>query len=328
MSSTTPVAVQQLAYVLLTSGDVEGWQRLAAAIGLQQAGPAGEDGGIDLRLDDRPSRIRIVPGVVPGHIAGWEVASHADFVAMTERLHAVGVDVVPAPELALDRGMTAVATFVDPLGLHGELCWGPLPVIRSPFVSPTQTRFRTGLMGFGHLTHSVPDLAAARRFYCDVLGMRISDQGIIGGPIAFLRCNPRHHTMAFLERRADDAPSLRHLMLEVDTLDDLGLVRDRLLSAGATVTRDLGRHPTDGVVSIYVSTPDGFDLEVGWGSFVVDEQTWDAVRAARTTRPWGHRPPLTAIEVAAGIGVDPAAARRDPARPALTPVPRSAAQGT
>ena len=326
MSFAPPVAVRQLAYVLLTSCDVESWRAMAAVIGLQEAGPVRDDGGIDLRLDDRPLRIRILPGSVPGHVAGWEVAGHAEFVAMTERLDAVGIEVVPAPELAADRGMTAVATFVDPLGLQGELCWGPLPVIRNPFVSPTQTRFRTGLMGFGHLTHSVPDLASAREFYCDVLGMRISDQGIIGGPIEFLRCNPRHHTMAFLERAELERPSLRHLMIEVDTLDELGLVRDRLLASGCRVSRDFGRHPTDGVVSIYLHTPDGFELEVGWGSFVVEDDTWDEVRAARTTRPWGHQPPLT--EAATANGAGSSAARREQMRPALTPVPNSAAQGT
>ncbi len=325
MSSSSP-GVAQLAYVLLTSGDVEGWRQLGAAIGMQEGGSVRADGGTDLRLDERSSRIGVVPGQVPAHVAGWELAGRADFEAMTERLRALGLDVVSTPEVALDRGMTEVAAFTDPLGLRSELCWGPRPVIRSPFVSPTQTRFRTGLMGFGHLTHTVPDLAAARAFYCDVFGMRISDQGIIGGPIDFLRCNQRHHTLAFLERPGLERPALRHLMIEVDTLDELGLVRDRLLGAGCSLTRDFGRHPTDGVVSIYVQTPDDFELEIGWGSFEVDESTWDAARAARTTRPWGHQPPLT--EAATANGAGSSAARREQMRPALTPVPSSAAQGT
>jgi len=54
----------------------------------------------------------------------------------------------------------------------------------------------------------VPDPQASVRFYCDVLGFRVS--GWIGDFFAFLRCKLDHHTLNFF-RRADAPRGLHHV---------------------------------------------------------------------------------------------------------------------
>lgn len=300
-SATTPerkdvavdrASIDQLAYIRLSSPDIEGWAHLAHAVGMQV--DVRGDGGVNLRLDDRSARVSIEPGRSSEVLAlGWEVETPEQFSRVADQVGGAGVEVRNSPELAIQRGVCDVACFADPFGIQHELSWGPQPVIRSPFRSPTQTSFRTGTMGLGHATYSVPNFETAYSFYCGALGMRASDLATIGGnTIGFLRCNPRHHSLAVMQRTGTTTGVLRHIMVEVTTLDELGAVRDRCLDAQVPMSRDFGRHPTDGVVSIYLKTPDGFEFEIGWDSYEVDEATWHTQRANRLTRPWGHRTPL------------------------------------
>nr|WP_241032069.1 VOC family protein [Rhodococcus pseudokoreensis] len=63
-----------------------------------------------------------------------------------------------------------------------------------------------------------------------------------GNRVAMVRCNPRHHSLAFAEVTSA-RPRVLHFAVEVDHLDALGAIRDRLLDEGFPISRDLGRHP-------------------------------------------------------------------------------------
>jgi len=56
---------------------------------------------------------------------------------------------------------------------------------------------------------------------------------------------------------------------------------------GATVSGSLGRHANDQMVSFYVRTPGGFDIEYGTGGLRVDDTTW-VTRETTTISLWGH----------------------------------------
>lgn len=78
-------------------------------------------------------------------------------------------------------------------------------------------------------------------------------------------------------------------MSDLQSLDDLGSVRDRLLDDGISLSRDLGSHPLDGVVSLYVATPEGFEFELACGTRFLSEEDWESQKFERRGRPWGHR---------------------------------------
>jgi hypothetical protein len=84
-----------------------------------------------------------------------------------------------------------------------------------------------------------------------------------------------------------------HFMLEVNSIDDVGAALDLASKAGVPVVSTLGRHSNDQMMSFYMSTPSGFEVEYGWGGRLVDDATWQVQRHDRGTL-WGHKVQLDA----------------------------------
>jgi len=152
----------------------------------------------------------------------------------------------------------------------------------------------TGEQGLGHVVLATKDMAAARRFYQDLLGFRLSDvihmqpTPQFGFDMEFFHCNPRHHTLALMP--VPMPRRLHHFMVQVPTLDAVGFALERATAAGAPITASLGRHTNDQMVSFYSRTPAGFEVEFGQGAIEVDDATW---RVSRHDKPssWGHKRP-------------------------------------
>jgi 3,4-dihydroxy-9,10-secoandrosta-1,3,5(10)-triene-9,17-dione 4,5-dioxygenase len=85
----------------------------------------------------------------------------------------------------------------------------------------------------------------------------------------------------------DPAADIVHLMIEVGTLDDVGRALDRCIRRKATISSTLGRHANDQMVSFYVQTPSGFDIEYGTDGLQVDDETW-VTRESTAVSLWGH----------------------------------------
>lgn len=77
-------------------------------------------------------------------------------------------------------------------------------------------------------------------------------------------------------------------MLQVQSIDDLGVAYDLCQDHGVPINRGLGRHTNDHMVSFYVRTPSGFEVEYGWGARTVDDRTWQ-VQMHHSGSIWGHR---------------------------------------
>jgi 3,4-dihydroxy-9,10-secoandrosta-1,3,5(10)-triene-9,17-dione 4,5-dioxygenase len=75
---------------------------------------------------------------------------------------------------------------------------------------------------------------------------------------------------------------------EVATLDDVGRALERCTRRGAPVSASLGRHANDLMVSFYVRTPGGCDIEYGTDGRFVDDATWVS-RETTAVSLWGHR---------------------------------------
>jgi 3,4-dihydroxy-9,10-secoandrosta-1,3,5(10)-triene-9,17-dione 4,5-dioxygenase len=164
-------------------------------------------------------------------------------------------------------------------------------------VSPYGHRFVTEEQGLGHVVLSTHDDEAALGFYRDVLGFRLRDSmrlppQLVGrpadGPPAWLRffgCNPRHHSLAFLPMPTPSG--IVHLMVEVENADDVGLCLDRALRRKVPMSATLGRHVNDLMMSFYMKTPGGFDVEFGCEGRTVDDERWIA-RESTAVSLWGH----------------------------------------
>ena len=132
------------------------------------------------------------------------------------------------------------------------------------------------------------------QFYRDVLGMRISDYVHVVRPtgqklyLVFFHCNPRHHTIAFYGM-PNAQKRLNHFMLQTRALDDVGSTFYLCQDQNVPINRGLGRHTNDHMLSFYMRSPSGFEIEYGWGGREVDDSTWQ-VQHHLSGSMWGHRP--------------------------------------
>ena len=168
---------------------------------------------------------------------------------------------------------------------HVHKHFGDLPV-----VDGFSSEFKTGELGSGHALMFVDDAEACLAFYRGVLGFKRSDWLNIGPGMSghFLRCTPRHHSVAFIQ--VGPFAALNHIMVEMTSLDAVGAALDRANRAGLKITRSLGRHLNDKTVSFYMQSPAGWEVEVGWDAVIVDDTTW-CDREAAGEEIWGHQGP-------------------------------------
>jgi len=303
--------ISSLGYLRIESADVGAWREFGLKILGMTEGSAPKGGGPEpnalyLRVDDFPARLVIVPGSADRLLAsGWEVRDAQALAAVGRALSEVGVPGKDGTddELAARR-VGAMLAADDPAGHHLEFFCGAALDPR-PSVSPYGTRFVAGDLGLGHVVLPVPaGDEAALGFYTEVLGFRLRDSmrmpaeyvkggGEVGGgqpgdpPVwfRFLGCNARHHSLALAPVPAE--AGLVHLMIETAALDDVGRALDRCARRGAPVSGSLGRHANDLMVSFYVRTPGGFDVEYGTDGRLVDDATWIS-RESTAVSLWGH----------------------------------------
>jgi len=250
--------------------------------------------GARLRLDDRVWRFSVEEGQANDvTYVGFDVPDLETLRQLGERLESLGHTVEEgSDELVEDRGVTRLLTVTDPDGLPVELAYGPRSSAGRPYVSPIGARFVTGKLGVGHVVLSTKDLPGCLRFYCEGLGFRVTDFADIPADtgevrqVTFLRCNPRHHSLALVP--ADLPRRLRHIMVELASVDDVGRLYDRALEAGAVV-RGIGRHTNDGMLSFYAHAPGDIEIEIGCEGRLIDDNEWTISRYGGRPSSWGHQ---------------------------------------
>ncbi len=288
------MTVRSLGYVGFSVKDPEAWSAFATGVLGLMPGDAAR-GAQRFRLDDLAWRIAVEQGEADDlAYLGFEVAGPAVLEAMRARLADAGLIVGNGdPELLAARGVLGLVSCRDPDGLTVEIYYGPTVRTETPFVSPAAVGgFVTGEQGLGHVVLSTRDMAAARTFYQDVLGFRLSDiirmqpSPRMSFDMEFFHCNPRHHTLALIP--VPMPKRLHHFMIQVPTLDGVGFALERAEAAGTTITATLGKHTNDHMISFYARTPANFEVEFGYGALDVDEATW---RVSRHDKPssWGHK---------------------------------------
>ena len=288
------IEIRGLSYFVAQVENLSHWQRYAEDVLGMQVGPA-PAGGLYVKMDERPFRMLIVEGSEARYVAsGWELASEQAFNAALAHLDAQGVEWQAGSADEIDqRGVQALVAVVDPSGNRHELSWGHRSDCQ-PFVSPQGVpRFITGDMGLGHTVLPAPDFDATLAFARDVLGFSLSDifnfRPDPSAPpirIHFLHCaNARHHSLALAEYPVPSG--CVHVMVEVDSMTEVGRAHDRHQAQGVQLSATLGQHLNDRMTSFYMKTPSGFDLEYGFGGLQVDWAEHSAFEFTRVSI-WGH----------------------------------------
>lgn len=291
------IDIKSMGYVRVASTDLEQWRHFGSKVlGLAEGrGPDGEN--LYFRIDEVSARLVVFPSDVDRlEATGWEVADHRALQEAREHLQKAGVGFeAGTPEELAERRVQELVRFQDPWDNVFELFHG-ITYESRPVVTPYAAKFVTADQGMGHIVVPVTDDVEALRFYTEVLGFRLRDSMSMPGEfvgkepgskvwLRFLGVNPRHHSLAFLPM--PNPSRCVHIMLEVDALDDVGRALERVKKHKAPLSATLGRHMNDEMVSFYVKSPGGFDVEFGTEGLKVDDSRWVA-RESTAVSYWGH----------------------------------------
>lgn len=200
---------------------------------------------------------------------GFDVGGPQQLVEWETKLTAEGIDWRRSTsEERVERHVTDFIEFKDPDGHNLALSYG-FEVGKDP-VHYTRD---VSVLRLGHVLLTVKDTQRSHDFYTGVLGFRLSDWVIVDDNIrlCFLRCNARHHSMAFAPCMPGKPPRLQHVMLEVESLDDVMRSYHFMRIHKAPIGMGPGRHPNCHTIHVYVQTPGGFAVEFGWGHRRLDD---------------------------------------------------------
>lgn len=141
-----------------------------------------------------------------------------------------------------------------------------------------------------HLVVGTPDEPAARRFFTDVIGFKVSDE--IAGLATFLRCSTDHHNLLV---QSAPVTFLHHIAWLVDDLDEVGRGAAAMLAADpARHVWGPGRHWLGSNFFWYLRDPSGgFAEYTSDFDVIVDDEGWrpEVVADWRALYAWGPPPP-------------------------------------
>jgi len=198
-----------------------------------------------------------------------QVAPGSDLGEIASRLKKAGIKSERRSDIT--PGIAEALTFKDPKGTTLE--------IFSDFDFAPEDNTFTGVMPlkFGHIAYTCPDVQGTVKFYCDMLGFRVSDWR--SDFFAFLRCSRDHHTVNFLR---DPKAAIHHIAFEVRDWSDIKRACDMLARNKITLTWGPIRHIIGHNIAIYHKNPDGVVIE-----FFTDlDQMHDEELGYFEPRPW------------------------------------------
>ena len=294
------MAIKSLGYIGISSQQTGAWREFACGvIGLEDVSArcnAQQDEAY-FKMDDHPYRLFVSPGDTESlQVCGWETNSAEGLQEVADALSQAGVDFTWGDSaLIARRRVQNVLCFQDPSGNNHEAFWGVVSDFRKFNSAAGVEHFVTGEQGMGHVVLPAPNFDETVAFLSDVLGFGLSDLMKLrftsdpDEPVTrlwFMHCNQRHHSLGLFEMPMP--AGCVHMMLEVNDVDEVGRCNDRRIAADVKLTGTLGRHANDHMVSFYMRSPSGFDIEIGAEGRIVDD--WSAYQVFESTVPsfWGH----------------------------------------
>lgn len=293
------MGIKSLGYLGVNATDLGQWKNYATKVlGMQVVDESADQ--LLLRLDEKYHRIAVHKSAVdsPAYF-GWDVGDPLGMEKSLEVCRKYGASPTEcSAEEAKQRGVFSLWRSTDPAGNNLELFCGQ---ISGHAFHPGRdvSGFRTDHLGLGHVVLLTDCLDKMLSFYND-LGFLLSDvihMQMFGVDAHFLHCNPRHHSLAIIEAPIN---GMHHLMLEVNTLLDVGTGLEACKNQGVEISMTMGQHTNDEMVSFYHRSPAGFEVEYGCAGITIDdEEQWSVVEYDEVSY-WGHRPPSASPAPVAG----------------------------
>ena len=261
-----------------------------------------DDGSVYLKLDEYQWRLGIHPDNDNNGILyiGFEVDNVTELEKAKEHLISNKVDVLDGTDdEAKSRSVGGLIKFSDPSGNPIEIYYEP--TLDYKFSSPIPDHsFVASSFGLGHVMILAANREQTFDFYTKIMGFKLSDYiSFTNGDGAwFMRCNPRHHTMAL--SKFGEANGMHHIMFEVDSIDTVGRALDRVNKAGVPISSTLGKHINDLTTSFYMKGPNGWDVEIGANQlYIHNDNEWIPKQFVEGDI-WGHQGIMDSVAEVSG----------------------------
>ena len=283
--------IKGLGYIGCEVTDFNAWDSLLDTVyGLEQRA----DGGKTVRqyrMDDNHHRLALHKS---NHnklkYIGWEVEFQGDLDNLAAELSDKGIKVeAGSADLREQRAVMDLFVVSGPDDIRLEIFFGPVQDFKPFTPKRGMEGYNTGDLGMGHIVLATADRPASVKWYEDNLGFRLSDH-IFWDDIqaTFLHCNPRHHSLAFMNPVGPMQPGdLGHFMFESLSINDVGRAYDIVNEKNVPLALTLGRHTNDHMTSFYIYSPSGWWIEYGHGARLIDDADWDP-KFYNSPKIWGH----------------------------------------
>jgi catechol-2,3-dioxygenase len=196
----------------------------------------------------------------------------------------------------LDRLGVAYERFGDALHLRDPDGHGVELVPYAPDADPRPqiARSTVSLPGFhprklGHVNSLTGDLAGVSEFYCDVLGLRVTDR--LGDEGTWLHLGADHHTVALVGK---GYYHFHHLAFELTDWGELRVALDHLAQHGRWLAWGPVRHALGQNLAAYVRIPEEeciVELYSDMEQLTPDHEPRDWPDDAHSSNTWGILPP-------------------------------------
>jgi catechol 2,3-dioxygenase-like lactoylglutathione lyase family enzyme len=202
---------------------------------------------------------------------GFQLGPDGDLDGFERQTAAQGIHVTRKKDAEPTIG--DMVTFEDPKGTIMEVFLSPEP-LKQKFTN-------TGVVPhkLGHIAFHVNDVKRITRFYCDVLGFKVSDW--MGDYFSFLRCSPDHHTINLVETGKNKH---FHTAFELRDWAHMQTALDFISKRGYKTLWGPGRHGIGHNLFSYHRSPNGLITEL----FAELDQMKDESLGYFEPRPW-HR---------------------------------------
>ena len=202
-------------------------------------------------------------------LVSFGAASNAHVDALAERLIAKGVRLVAEPGNLGTEGGGYGLRFFDLDGRTIEVSAG-VEVRQHRRIEEKESI----PVRLSHVVLNGTDPDRTSQWYTDVLGFRLSDT--LAGPemgtvMNFMRCNPRHHSIAFAR---GPHVSLHHVSFEMRGIDEFMRGCGRVIRAGTKKVWGQGRHLAGDNTYSYFLDPENNTIEYTTELAELDEDAW------------------------------------------------------
>lgn len=275
------ISLRRIHHVCLRSGDLEAaTARWSIQFGLtvRECGA----GRALLACGYEPYSLELVESDVPGaDHTGYELARGVRLEDAAAHLDGLGV--------VYSHGGDALH-LRDPDGHGVELVpYAPDPDPRPPIARSTTTLAAFHPRRLGHVNSLTGDLAGMTEFYCDALGMRVTDR--LGDEGIWLHLGADHHTVALVGK---GYYHFHHLAFELTDWGELRVALDHLAQHGRWLAWGPVRHALGQNLAAYVRIPEEeclVELYSDMEQLSPDHEPRDWPDDAHSSNTWGILPP-------------------------------------